>query len=100
MARFIEDNPSLKACQVEIKQAIEPTAVAKDCFLDCTDVKSVKAKDVEKQVKDDPSRVRGLLSQGTLKEVYLALSKDKRIPLGQKVRMLEALRPFTGFGTK
>jgi hypothetical protein len=48
-----------------------------------------------KQVNRDPEdRILGNLCQETLKQAYLALSKDKRIVLGQKVRILEALRPL------
>ena len=96
MAKFIEVTPRLKACQVPIKQETDPTAVKKDCYLDCTEVKQVSFEEVLRQVKDDPSRVRGTLCEETLKTVYMALQRDKRIVLGPKVRMIEALRPVAG----
>jgi hypothetical protein len=95
MARFIQDTPRLRECQIPIDPETDPTAVRNACFLDCTEVKTKSFDDVVKQVNRDPEdRILGNLCQETLKQAYLALSKDKRIVLGQKVRILEALRPL------
>jgi hypothetical protein len=95
MARFIAESPKLRDCQVPISPDIDPTAVKDACFLDCTDVKTKTLHEIIEQINSDPEdRVLGNLCKETLKNAYFALSKDKRIVLGQKVRMLDALRPL------
>lgn len=95
MARFIANSPKLRDCQVPLSPDIDPTAIRDNCFLDCTDVKTKALDEVIEQINNDPhDRILGHLCQETLKKAYLALSKDKRIVLRQKVRMLDALRPL------
>lgn len=91
-AIFIEQNPRLDACQVPIKKEIDPEAIEHDCFLDCTETKSLTFENVSNQCSKDMTRIRGTLSEKTLKEVFAALQRDKRIVLNTKLRLLGSLK--------
>jgi hypothetical protein len=92
---FIRRSERLNRCQVAVIQENNSEAVKHDCHLDCTEAFTKFSFDnVCAQTLKDMTRIRGSLCDGSLREVFLALQRDNRIPLKHKVRMLADLKVY------
>jgi hypothetical protein len=89
---FIQNRLHLSLCQVLLKAEDHRQIIEHDCYLDCTATFSISFEEVTKQAMTRMQRLKGRLSQATLQEVVIALERDHRIQLRQKLRMLEALK--------
>lgn len=90
--RIYEKRPHLKACQIKVTVAEYPKIFTRDCWIDCTTVwSSFSQRDIEEQVMNDMSRLRGMLGMESLNQVTEALENDERIPQEDKERILEAV---------
>lgn len=89
--QFIQEQQHLLRCQVQLDMA-NHTFLKHDSYIDCTTAYSISRDDVEDQLSEDMSRVKGKIT-GTVKDnLIVAVQGCIVLPKREKRWILEAFR--------
>jgi hypothetical protein len=90
LSNYILARPELKRCQVRL-DAADHTFLGTDSFLNCGEVYLIGAEDVERQLVEDMSRIRGEVSAQVRSGVLEAIRASRTLARQQKGQLLSSL---------
>ena len=90
LSNYVLARPDLKRCQVRL-DATGHTFLRTDSFLDCGQVYLVSAGDIERQLIEDMSRIRGEVSVQARAAVLEAIRTSRTLTREQKGQLLSSL---------
>ncbi|HMX25833.1 MAG TPA: hypothetical protein PLD20_24520 [Blastocatellia bacterium] len=85
-------NPHVDECQVLIEYVNHTSVVEHDCYIDCFQTcQKFSLEEIKEQVVNDPSRIKGTVSNDVLTLVYKAVMKAKKMSVNHKKPILKAI---------
>jgi hypothetical protein len=90
LSNYILARPDLKACQVRL-EAADHGFLRVASFLDCGQVYLISAGDIERQLVEEPGRIRGEVSVGARPAVLEAIRTSRTLSRLQKGQLLSSL---------
>ena len=90
LSNYVLARPDLKMCQVQLDAAGHPFLWA-DSFLDCGQVYLISAVDIERQLVEDMSRIRGEVSVQARPAALQAIRTSRTLTRQQKGQLLSSL---------
>ncbi len=90
IARFIQADKHLLACQVKL-DASKYGFLDHDSWLNCIDVKSMLLEEIQKQLVQDLSRIKGELNSETIIQIRKAVQQAQTLSPAHKKRILASL---------
>lgn len=90
LSNYVLARPDLKRCQVRL-DAADHTFLGTDSFLNCGEVYLISVEDVERQLVEDMSRIRGEVSAQVRSGVLEAIRASRTLTGQQKGYLLSSL---------
>jgi hypothetical protein len=92
---FIRSRPDMLRCQVELRKETHGF-LRLDSFLDCAQVYSIPAQEIERHLVADMRRIRGSVDPGARSAVIGAIRQSRFLARGLKASLLISLESGTG----